>query len=319
MNRESFVVYPAAQMINVNDRRFNIRRVSVGLNNVRRNFFPNVEATSVLKKERGINISDINFSMKFKLPEFPEMIDKDKRIATMEAVFPKSLTIDILAYAAQGAFFYNQKLICFYCGMNYIDYCCIPFEKHEIENKKCAWFTFMEKSSFIKMKSHSINELSSIIPNNKRSTFLEKENCKKKIYNLSQKYKIHLEVLYYAIIINKCSTIEEVYSKCIKNQYFTLKEEKIQKDESLFKKFKKKLKEKKKINTHKEKELTNRNEQSHDENILDMNCIACFSKQRTMVSFPCSHLVTCLECIIRSDKCTICRKPIESFTKIYIN
>ena len=47
-------------------------------------------------------------------------------------------------------------------------------------------------------------------------------------------------------------------------------------------------------------------------------CCVCFNSAKNCVVYPCSHLVTCLECTTKLKACAVCQTPIEKFNKVYM-
>lgn len=47
-------------------------------------------------------------------------------------------------------------------------------------------------------------------------------------------------------------------------------------------------------------------------------CVVCWKSARCVVTFPCHHLATCLECVLRLDECCICRASIDDHSVVYV-
>lgn len=50
-----------------------------------------------------------------------------------------------------------------------------------------------------------------------------------------------------------------------------------------------------------------------------LNCVICFSNERTHLIIPCFHLCCCSTCIIQIEKqCPICRRQITAIQRIFL-
>jgi len=46
-------------------------------------------------------------------------------------------------------------------------------------------------------------------------------------------------------------------------------------------------------------------------------CVVCIHNVRDIILLPCNHNILCNECLIQLKECPICRKNIDSYTKVY--
>ena len=61
---------------------------------------------------------------------------------------------------------------------------------------------------------------------------------------------------------------------------------------------------------------------SHDETEINMHnethCIICVDNEIDIVFLPCSHAISCHNCVLKLETCPICRKSIDYVIKINI-
>ena len=50
-----------------------------------------------------------------------------------------------------------------------------------------------------------------------------------------------------------------------------------------------------------------------------LRCKICLEERISAILLPCAHAYACSTCVSRLDKCCLCREPIKSTKKIYIN
>lgn len=52
---------------------------------------------------------------------------------------------------------------------------------------------------------------------------------------------------------------------------------------------------------------------------VDVNCVVCFEPRKTILAYvPCGHICVCCSCIGMLNKCVMCRKPIDSYVRLYL-
>lgn len=47
----------------------------------------------------------------------------------------------------------------------------------------------------------------------------------------------------------------------------------------------------------------------------DPTCITCVTNRASVCNLPCGHQVMCDECVVKVDKCIICRQPVEGIVR----
>jgi hypothetical protein len=52
---------------------------------------------------------------------------------------------------------------------------------------------------------------------------------------------------------------------------------------------------------------------------VEKKCIACLERGCNAVNVSCGHVAMCYECLIKCQKCPICRCPISNVLKLYIS
>jgi hypothetical protein len=47
-------------------------------------------------------------------------------------------------------------------------------------------------------------------------------------------------------------------------------------------------------------------------------CVLCLTEEKRLACIPCGHLATCVPCGQSLKSCSICRREIEAFVRVYI-
>ncbi|CAF4663007.1 unnamed protein product [Rotaria sp. Silwood1] len=47
-------------------------------------------------------------------------------------------------------------------------------------------------------------------------------------------------------------------------------------------------------------------------------CVLCLTEEKRLACIPCGHMATCVACDHSLRSCSICRREIEAFVRIYI-
>jgi hypothetical protein len=123
-----------------------------------------------------------------------------------------------------------------------------------------------------------------------------------KLFNIKQKYEIQCKIN--STITDKNKELTQlneeliILTELINVEIFNIKQE----NQKLI---------------HENKKLIN-STITDDSTITDNLCVICYENRINHVVIPCGHVFSCEKCIVKINKCSICRIPILNKHKIFI-